>query len=196
MRKSALASLALMPALSACLTHVPMHTRGHLDIDWRPTYAAAQADAIRLGKPILTVMIAGDKRGPSCLGGDYLRSVALNDPEVVKVVNERFVPVWINIRTQPVPDWPFVDQVLVTAKLDDRHRVRDLFSRSFFIRTVIASPDGQTLLNPGAATVAETARRLVFEGDFSYERIDAGDYLSMLGKALERHAARRIATAL
>ena len=68
--------------------------------------------------------------------------------------------------------------MLVTATVDHDNRVTDLFSRNYFLRSVIVSPDGQTLLNRGAPTVAKTARKLIFEGDFSYETIDPGDYLS------------------
>ena len=41
--------------------------------------------------------------------------------------------------------------------------------------------------NRGANTVASTARALLFEGNFSYEAIDAGEYLGMLRRALARH---------
>jgi hypothetical protein len=85
-----------------------------------------------------------------------------------------------------VPAWPFVRDILVTATLDKNNRVRDMWSRNYYVHTIIVSPDGQTLLNPGASTVSSTARSLVFEGDFSYSTIDPGDYLSMLARAERR----------
>ncbi len=185
--------LAPLVFLSACFAHIPMHTTEHLNIQWRPSYQQAQDDAIRLGRPILVVMIAGEKEGATCLGGDYLRSAALRDDRVIERVNNELVPVWINIRTTPMPPFPFINEILVTAKLDKDNRVVDLWSRNYFVHSIIVSPDGQTLLNPGASTVSKTARSLILEGDFSYSTIDPGDYLSMLQHALRRfrpeHAA-------
>ncbi len=172
--------------LTGCFAHIPMHTTEHLNVRWRASYEEAQAEAARTGKPILVVMTAGEKAGDMCMGGDYLRSAALRDPRVIARANEEFVPVWINVRTTPVPAWPFVNDVLVTATLDKNHRVKDLWSRNYYVHSIVVSPDGQTLLNPGASTVASTARSLVFEGDFAYSIIDPGDYLSMMTRALRR----------
>jgi hypothetical protein len=115
-----------------------------------------------------------------------LRSDALRDARVIDLLNASFVPVWINVRTTPLPAWPFLKDVLVTAKLDANRRVIDGWSRTFFVHSIAVSPDGQRLLNPGAKTVAETAKSLIFEGNFSYEAIDAGEYLGMLRRALDR----------
>ena len=100
------------------------------------------------------------------MGGDYLRSAALRDARVIERVNAEFVPVWINIRTTPVPPFPFVRDVLVTASIDKHNRVTDMWSRNYYVHSVVVSPDGQTLLNPSASTVAKTAHTLVFDGDF------------------------------
>ncbi len=172
--------------LCSCFAHIPMHTTEHLKIAWRTDYATAQADAWELGRPILVVMIAGEKEGAICLGGDYLRSSALRDDRVIEMINEKFVPVWLNVRKDPLPQFPFIEKILVTATLDHENRVNDTFSKNYFLRSVIVSPDGLKLLNPGAETVAAATRKLVFEGDFTYESIDPGDYLSMLMHALER----------
>jgi hypothetical protein len=178
--------LAPLLFLSGCFAHIPMHTTEHMNVHWRASYQAAQEEALRTGRPIVVVMTAGEKDGNMCMGGDYLRSAALRDARVAARLNADFVPVWINVRTTAVPPWPFVSDILVTAKLDNNGRVKDLWSRNYYVHTVIVSPDGQTLLNPGASTVASTARSLVFEGDFSYSTIDPGDYLSMLARAERR----------
>ncbi len=190
MRKTTLLLAAAILGSSGCFAHIPMHSTEHLNVAWRSSYEQAQADALKLGRPILVVLIAGEKEGAICMGGDYLRSLALRDQRVIAQINEEFVPVWINIRTTPVPPFPFVQDVLVTAKIDQHNRVVDLFSRNYFIRSVIVSPDGQRLLNPGASTVAKTARKLLFEGDWSYEAMDPGDYLVMLKHALRRFSMR------
>ncbi len=195
-KASRLLPLALLAlSLTGCLAHVPVHSRGHMKIHWRADFEAARADALRLGQPILTVMIAGEKDGPTCFGGDVLRSAALNDDRVIEMINARFVPVWINVRTSAVPPFPFLDQVLVTGKVDADRRVIDRFSRTFFFRSVISSADGQILLNPGAPTVAKTAQKIVFEGDSSYEVNTPEDYLTMMRHALAREEDRRLASA-
>jgi hypothetical protein len=177
-------ALFALVALSGCFAYLPMEYKEHLNVQWRSSYQQAQADAQRLNRPILVVMIAGDKEGAICMGGHYLRSLALRDERVIARINEEFVPVWINIRTTPVPPFPFVKDVLVTATIDRDYRVTDVFSRNYFIRSVIASPDGQRLLNSGAPTVSATAKNLLLEGDWGYEAMDPGDYLSMLQRAL------------
>jgi hypothetical protein len=181
------ALLIALPLLgTACLAHVPLHTTEHLNISWRSSYQQAADEAARLDRPVLVVMIAGEKDGPSCMGGDYLRSAALRDPQVIDVINKQFVPVWINVRTTPVPRWPFLADVLTTATVDKDGRFTDRWSRTFYVHSVIVSPDGQRLLNKGAGTVASTAHALIFEGNFSYSAIDPGEYLGMLKRALER----------
>ena len=179
-------TLCLALLASGCFAHIPMHTTEHLNVQWRSSYEQAQAEAQRLGRPMVVVMIAGEKDGAVCMGGDYLRSAALRDERVIAKLNEEFVPVWLNVRTTPVPPWPFVKDILVTATLDAHNRVVDVWSRNYFVHSIIVSPDGQRLLNPGASTVASTARSLIFEGDFSYSTIDPGDYLVMLRNALNR----------
>jgi hypothetical protein len=173
-------------ALAGCLPHIPMHTTEHLEIGWRANYARAAAEAAATARPLLVVMASGDKDGATCPGADFLRSDALRDRRVIDLVNLAFVPVWINVRTTALPRFPFQERILVTAKVDADNRVIDRFSRTFFVHTILVSPDGTTLLNPGAATVAQTAKQLVFDGSFSYEAIDAGEYLGMMQHALER----------
>ena len=54
-------------------------------------------------------------------------------------MNENFVPVWINVRTEPLPNLPFWSEVLINAHLDTRNRIIDPFSDGFFLRTVVTS---------------------------------------------------------
>jgi hypothetical protein len=183
---SKLSCLPIVAVLSGCLGHIPLSTTEHLNVSWRPSYEHARADAQKLGRPILVVMVAGPKDGPTCLGGDWLRTSALRDARVIQMINDQFVPVWINVRNTPIPPFPFVQQVLVTATIDKDNRVVDWFSRSFFLRSVIATPDGQTLLNPSAPTVAKTTAKVVFEAESGYQSNEPGDYLTMLKHALDR----------
>ena len=94
---------------------------------WRASYQEAQADALRLGRPILVVMIAG-REGRRHLHGRRLSALggAARSRGSSSGVNAEFVPVWINIRTTPVPPFPFVQDILVTARRQEervtRHR--------------------------------------------------------------------------
>ena len=97
------------------------------------------------------------------------------------------MPVWINVRTTPLPRLPFVPDVLVNAKVDADNKVIDPFSKGFFLRSVVLSPDLQTILNRAPSTVAGSVREAVLDGTQAYATIDAPDYLSMLQKALHRH---------
>lgn len=183
MTKSAIAVTLLA---AGCLSRVPMHTTEHLQIGWRQSYEAASAEAARVDRPMLVVLAAGDKDGATCPGADFLRSDALRDARVIALTNDAYIPVWINVRTTPLPPWPFLSDVLVTAKVDAQRNVIDRWSRTFFVHTILVSPEGQVLLNPGAKTVAQTAKHLVFDGDFSYEMLEPGEYLTALRHALVR----------
>jgi hypothetical protein len=96
---------------------------------------------------------------------------------VIALVNERFVPVWVNIREQALPDLRALDGALEGITLDERRRVSGGFSRSFFLRSVVLSPDGGTLLNPqGTPGLGQLFGR----GHFAYAQVKAEDYLAML----------------
>ncbi len=106
---------------------------------------------------------------------------------MIDLVNAEFVPVWINVRTTPLPRLPFVPDVLVNAKVDVDNKVIDPFSKGFFLRSVVLSPDLKTILNRAPATVAGSVREAVLDGTQCYAAVDAPDYLSLLIKALHRH---------
>src|SRR3954453_938929 len=100
------------------------------------------------------------------------------------MLNAEFVPVWINVRTTPLPRLPFVPDVLVNAKVDVDNKVIDPFSKGFFLRTVVLSPDLQRILNRAPSTVAGSVREVALDGTQGYAAVDPPDYLSMLVKAL------------
>ncbi|HEX9104659.1 MAG TPA: hypothetical protein VF997_20755 [Polyangia bacterium] len=106
---------------------------------------------------------------------------------MIDMVNAEFIPVWINVRTTPLPRLPFVPAVLVNAKVDADNKVVDPFSKGFFLRSVVLSPDLQRILNREPSTVAGSLREVVVDGTQVYAAIDAPDYLSLLTKALHRH---------
>lgn len=118
-----------------------------------------------------------------------LRSAALADERVKRFLDEKLVPVWLNVRTTPLPRFPFLGEVLINAHVDQNNKVIDPFSKGFFVRTVVVTPDGQTLLNPGPSSVLGFAAKTIFEGDMNYANADPGDFLAMVIKAHQRWVA-------
>lgn len=96
---------------------------------------------------------------------------------MIALVNERFVPLWLNIRATPIPDLRALDPALAGIDLDPERRVRAGFSRSFFLRSVVLSPDGDRLLNPQDKP---SLGQIFSQGHFSYAQVKAEDYLEML----------------
>lgn len=105
------------------------------------------------------------------------------------MVNEHFVPVWVNVREQPLPEFPARAEVLLGTTLDDRQHVENLFSQGFFLRSLVLAPEDLRLLNPQAATVAASASTFSQHGHFAYAQTAKDDYLPMLGRALEAYRA-------
>lgn len=102
------------------------------------------------------------------------------------MIGERFVPVWINVRTTALPRRDWVQDVLVNARVDADHKVIDQFSQGFFLRSAVLAPDGEQLLNRAPTTVAGSLVTVVRTGDNLYANVDAGDYLVMLKRALDK----------
>ena len=105
---------------------------------------------------------------------------------MIDLINRELVPVWVNVRTTPVPPFPFLDQFLVNGRVDARNWIKDPFSEGFFVRSLVVTPDGQTLLNPQPRTVVGSAVSFFYRGTVSYAQIDPGDFLVMLRRALSR----------
>jgi hypothetical protein len=107
---------------------------------------------------------------------------------VVDLLNDEFVPVWINIRTTPVPDIACLEDVLGKVTVGADGMVQGAFSQGFFVRSVVLGPDGETLLNPQDAKNASLGD-LFGVGYFPYAQVKPKDYLPMLRVALARSRA-------
>jgi len=70
----------------------------------------------------------------------------MSDPCVIALVNERFLPVWINVRENPFPDVPAMDGAVEEFHLGPDRRLTGGFSYHFHARTYAVSPDGRRLL--------------------------------------------------
>jgi hypothetical protein len=99
-------------------------------------------------------------------------------------VNNEFVPLWVNVRTTPVPDVACMGEVLDRVEVDGDGTVKGDFSQGFFLRSVVLASDGVTLLNPqpGHASLGD----LFTEGHFPYAQVKSKQYLPMLREALAR----------
>jgi hypothetical protein len=99
-------------------------------------------------------------------------------------VNDEFVPLWVNVRTTPVPDVACMEAVLDKVEVNGDGTVQGSFSQGFFLRSVVLALDGVTLLNPqpGRASLGN----LFTDGHFPYAQVKSKHYLPMLREALER----------
>jgi hypothetical protein len=119
------------------------------------------------------------------VGGDKLREGALSDLRVISTINARFEPVWVNIRRSAVPDRPAINEGLVGFTLAEDRRITGGFSYGFFVRSLVMTSDGATLLNPQSKPGLGD---LFSKGHFSYAQVKPDDYLEMLEAALRRRA--------
>ena len=110
---------------------------------------------------------------------------------MIDLVNDQFVPVWLNIRKEEIPNVAVLDQVMLNGRLDSTRRVHDLASRGFFLRSVVLTPDGSELLNPQATTIEESVKTYSRHGYYAYAQVKAVDYLVMLHGALNRYDQER-----
>lgn len=81
----------------------------------------------------------------------------------------------------------------MNARVDASNKIVEPFSESFFVRSVVLAPDGDTLLNRNPTTTAASVAKALLDGDNQYAAVDAPDYLTMLKHSLERlhaHASR------
>jgi hypothetical protein len=112
--------------------------------------------------------------------------VALSDPKLIQLINDRFVPVWINVRDTPIPNLPRLDQVLIEAKLDEHRMISNLFSLGFFVRAVVLNPEADTILNYQTNTIIGRGLRIFTEGSYSYAQLSSHDLEPVLRDSLER----------
>ncbi len=94
------------------------------------------------------------------------------------------MPVWINVRTTPVPDLACMEEVLEKVEVNADNYVQGSFSQGFFLRSVVLASDGETLLNPQPGH--PTLGYLFSNGHFPYGQVKPEHYLPMLRAALER----------
>jgi hypothetical protein len=119
------------------------------------------------------------------VGGSWLRSGALSDKQVIALVNSRMVPVWVDVRHEPLPPLP-AGGLPPGFELDEHRRFRAPLQEGFFLRSLVLSPDAQVLLNPQPDSREASKASLYEKGYFSYAQVKAADYLPMLEEAIAR----------
>jgi hypothetical protein len=93
------------------------------------------------------------------------------------MVNEKFVPVWIDIREEAFPDAPALSRYGSEWDLclsPDR-TILNPYYRCYLVRSYVLSPDLETLLNEEAGVLGMAMTEI---GD---------DYVAMLRASLEAH---------
>lgn len=128
------------------------------------------------------------------MGGHALRDGALDHPETVAWIDREVVPVWVNVRQDPIPAFPDRDAVLLGTKLDEDGRVRDLGSKGFFLRWLVLDPHDLALLNPQAASAGQSVGQLFDEGAFAYAQTRPRAVRGVLEDAVGRYRNRRAVT--
>ena len=98
------------------------------------------------------------------------------------------MPVWVNVRTTPVPDLACMEHVLGKVTVNGDGVVQGSFSQGFFLRSVVLASDGETLLNPQAEKAS--LGDLFSPGYFPYGQVKPAHYLKMLREALAQADAR------
>ncbi|MFA0758711.1 MAG: hypothetical protein KEFWMYNX_002015 [Candidatus Fervidibacter sp.] len=77
-----------------------------------------------------------------------MRERSLSDARVIALVRQHFVPVWVNVTEQPVPDLPALASVRREWEQMQHDPVTLWFFRTFQQRTFVLSPDGKRALHP------------------------------------------------
>ena len=101
-------------------------------------------------------------------------------------MNREFVPVWVDVRSSPIPDVACLEEAIEGIEYNADGRVTGSFNQGFFLRSVVLSSDASTLLNRQDKPALGD---LFSKGHFSYAQVKADDYLKMLREALEKFRA-------
>jgi hypothetical protein len=109
---------------------------------------------------------------------------------VIELIGKELVPVWINVRTTPLPSLPIIGDVLVNATVDAGNKISDPFSKGFMVRSVVITPDGGTILNRRSKTIAGSMKQIAM-GDLGYVEVSPADYWMMLRDAVEKFKSSR-----
>jgi hypothetical protein len=149
---------------------------------WYTDLAAARAEAERTGKPILTLRLLGRlDEELSCANSRFFRAVLYADPEVARLLRERFVLHWESVRPVPKVTVDFGDGRFLAGTVTGNSIHYVLDSRG---RLVDALPG---LNGPGAfrrfleRTAAEAGRMAALD--------DAGYVRELKAYHTARHAA-------
>jgi hypothetical protein len=110
------------------------------------------------------------------VGGARLRDGALSSGQVIGLVNQELIPVWINVRTDPWPRLPALRPYEWQLALGPDRRALSVPMRGFFVRSYVVSPDGLVLLNDEEGAT----RRILADWQL---------YLDMLQRALARRTS-------
>jgi len=171
------------PAFNATLDAVcAQHDCSASHLYWYTDLAAARAEAERTGKPILSLRLLGRlDEELSCANSRFFRAVLYPDPQIARLLRDRFVLHWETVRPVPKVTIDFGDgrRLVGTVTGNSIHYVLDSHGRLV---------DGLPGLNGPGAFVRFLERTSEEAGSLAV--LDDADYLQEL-KAY--HKARRAA---
>ena len=110
-----------------------------------------------------------------------MREQALSDDGVIGLINSSFIPVWVNLQRRAVPDAPAFQELSDWYQKTTSHPLTHWILTSFYLGSVVLSPDGSERLNESK-----------LPWPWTYKEAKEPEYSEMLRGALER-AARRLA---
>ncbi|MEZ4320124.1 MAG: hypothetical protein R3F61_21775 [Myxococcota bacterium] len=107
---------------------------------------------------------------------------------MLATLDASFVVQWVNIRKEPIPDFPFLDDILLGAQIDADRRVRDPQSLGFFLRELVIDPRDERLLNPQAESSWASVETFASDGNFAYAQVHPDAVMEVLETSLEAYS--------
>ena len=135
------------------------------EVRWRHDYSAARREATETGRPLLF-----DFGTEACMWCRKLDATTFRDPKVVKLLNERFIPVKIDANKEAkltaalkVESFPTLVLASASGKVLDRHegyadvaQLTTLLSKAP-VRPAAAQPSGESTKGPKEQLDADLA---------------------------------------
>ena len=111
-----------------------------------------------------------------------MRGQALSDESTLRLIDTRFVPVWIDTQRNGIPDAPAFQDLREWFEKTTANPATEWIATSFYLGSVVLTPDGKERINDSK-----------LPWPWKYKEAKADDYQEMLRGALERAAERKAA---
>jgi hypothetical protein len=106
-----------------------------------------------------------------------LRGQALSDDETLRLIDAKFVPVWIDTTRSGIPDGPAFRDLKEWFDRTTSSFATGWIATSFYLGSVVLTPDGTERLNEST-----------LPWPWTWKEAKAKDYLEMLRGSLQRRS--------